>query len=93
MSNAHDERLRRRLRRRAFRQMLHGELPPAACERLMLDDAVCDEVLKRAGEEMPSGSLWDFILSGDWLVWAKLILAVLALFGDADASDIDGETA
>ncbi len=94
MSNLHEKALYRRLRRRAFRQCLHGELAPDACERLQFDDVVAGEVLRRldAAKDMGDGTLWDFILSVDWLKLAAIIVQVLAMFGEAPA-DIDGETA
>lgn len=85
------ERMRRRLRRRAFVQMLHGELTPAACERLMLDESACDEVLQRidAAKDAGDGTLWEFLQKIDWVRLLEIIMAVVSVLGAMEDEDSD----
>jgi hypothetical protein len=88
LAGLRDESLRRRLRRRAMRQAFYAELRPECCERLMFDDKVADEVLRRLGEQMEGQTLWERILSIPWLELAQIILSVIAMFGEAEEETV-----
>lgn len=85
-----DRILRRRLRRRAFDQMLHGEINPNDCKRLMFEENVANEVLARidAEKDAGDGSLWEFILNIPWLKLAAIIAEVLALLGESEEDTV-----
>lgn len=68
------ERRRRRLRRRALDQMLHGEMTPADFKLLNFNDAVADRVLERVMVEHGSGALLELLLAIPWLDLLRFIL-------------------